>query len=210
VYLAPGWREKVPFAAEFVLTGPDSWNETRPFPQLRQLPDGTVAITNIPRYDPTPLDDPKKGTREEEKRGPFPVGVAIENKVPAHWFNEDYARQQGVAGLLTPLDGVLAAGLTAAARKPDRPTGRLVVFGSGGLFTGPQLKPAQEKLLLHSVNWLTNRPDRLPGVPEKPWSFPRVEMSDREAFLWRAGTAAGLPLLAVYLGLVAVMVRRMR
>jgi hypothetical protein len=209
VYLAPGWQAKAPFAAEFVLTAPDAWNELRPFPQLRQLPDGSVAITNIPRYDPTPLDDPKRGTREEERRGPFPVGLAVEGKLPAHWFDEEYGREEAVAALLTPLDGVFAAGLSAAAAGRDRPTGRLVVFGSGSLFTGPRLKPAQEKLLLHSVNWLTNRPDRLPAAAEKPWSFPRVEMTDRETTLWRWGTALGLPLLAVYLGLVAVMVRRM-
>jgi hypothetical protein len=60
------------------------------------------------------------------------------------------------------------------------------------------------------VNWLVNRPDRLPTVPEHAWSFPRVEMSERDAMLWRWGTAVGLPLVAIYLGLLAVMVRRMR
>ncbi|MBX9624077.1 MAG: hypothetical protein K2X82_09735, partial [Gemmataceae bacterium] len=109
-----------------------------------------------------------------------------------------------------PGGGLAVAGLTAAAAKAAPPAGRVVVFGSGNLFTGPDLKPAQEKLLLHTANWLVNRPDRLPVVPEQEWSFPRVSLSDRETTLWRWGTAAGLPLVAVYFGLLAVLVRRRR
>ncbi len=108
------------------------------------------------------------------------------------------------------MDGVLAAGLTVAANKLDRPTQRLIVFGSGNIFSGPKLEPPQEKLLLHSVNWLTGREDRLPRADLPAWSFPRVEMSDRDLTLWRLGTAIGLPLVAVYLGLMVMMVRRLR
>lgn len=211
VYLAPGWQAKLPFAAEFVATAPEAWNEEKPFPQLRQLPDGSVGVAYMPKYQPATPDDPKKGTRDEERRGPFPIGVAIEGEIPASWFDDEYTREQAAAALLLPLDGgLLAAGLTAAAEKVDRPTGRLVVFGSGNLFTGGDLKPAQEKLLLHATNWLVNRPDRLPTVPEQSWAFPRVEMSDRTLTLWRYGTALGMPLVAIYLGLVAVMIRKMR
>jgi hypothetical protein len=209
VYLAPGWQNRIPFAAEFTFTSPDSWNEERPFPQLRVLPDGTPVVTGIPRYEPTPLDDPKKGTRDEERRGPFPIGVAIESKIPAAWVNEQYAREQFAAALVTPLDAVYAAGLTVAAEKLDRPTQRLVVIGSGNIFSGPKLEPPQEKLLLHSVNWLTGREDRLPRADLPAWSFPRVQLSDRDLTLWRAG-AFGLPLVAVFLGLMMMMVRRLR
>jgi hypothetical protein len=111
---------------------------------------------------------------------------------------------------LLPIDHVLAAGLTVAARQLHRPTGRLIVFGSGNLFAGAKLEPAQEKLLLHSVNWLTGREDRLPRAEEPAWSFPRVAMTNRELTLWRLGTAVGLPLVAVYLGLMVMMVRRLR
>ena len=100
--------------------------------------------------------------------------------------------------------------LTAAAEKLNRPTQRLIVFGSGNLFAGSKLEPAQEKLLLHSVNWLTDRADRLPQAELPPWSFPRVQMSERDAKLWRLGIAVGLPLLAVYVGLTVMMVRRLR
>ncbi len=35
-------------------------------------------------------------------------------------------------------------------------------------------------------------------------------MSEREQTLWRLGTAAGLPLIVAYTGLLAMMRRRMR
>jgi uncharacterized membrane protein len=210
VYIAPRWQARLPFAAEFAFTSPESWNELRPYLQFRPLPDGTVTATDVPRYDPTDKDDPKKGTREEERRGPFPVGVAIENKIPATWINEEYGREEAAATVLLPVDGLMAAGLTVSARQLDRPQQRLIVFGSGNLFAGAKLEPPQEKLLLHSVNWLTGREDRLPRAEEPAWSFPRVAMTDREQILWRLGTAIGLPLVAIYMGLMVMMVRRLR
>ena len=167
----------------------------------------------IPKYTPTGLDDPKKGSRDEERRGPFPLAVAVESKIPAAWVKEDYESEQVAAALFAPFDGTLAAGLTVAADKLDRPTQRTVVFGSGTVFNAAKLDPPEEKLLLHTVNWLTNREDRLPhpateDAPE--WSYPRVAMSDRDRNLWRMGTAFGLPLVAAYAGLLAMMRRRMR
>ena len=130
-------------------------------------------------------------------------------RAPAGWFDDEFNREEGVAGLLSPLDfGIMAAGETVAAKLKERPSGRLVVFGSGGIFTGKELKPAPEKLLLHTVNWLTGREDRLPREAEVPWSYPRVQLNEREMFLWRSLTLVGLPLLAVYCGIVAVMIRK--
>ena len=94
--------------------------------------------------------------------------------------------------------------------KAERPAQRLIVFGSGNLFAGAKLEPAQEKLLLHSANWLTGREDRLPRADQPAWAFPRVAMTNREMTLWRLGTAVGLPLVAVYLGLMVTMLRRLR
>jgi hypothetical protein len=206
VYLANGWQDRLPFAAEFILTGTDSWNEEKPFP----LADQRGRVTYLPRYDPTPATDPKRNTHAAERRGPFPVGVAVESKVPAYWFDEAYTRYESGAAVLNPWSGPWAASLTAAAAQLDRPNQRLVVFGSGGVFGGKTLEPAQEKLLLHTVNWLTAREDRLPRQSEKEISYPRVAMTDREFTLWQLGTAVGLPLLAVYVGLMAMMFRRLR
>jgi hypothetical protein len=210
VYIAPDRQSSLPFAAEFTFTSPESWNEFRPFMQMRPQPDGTVLVTDVPRYDPTGLDDPTRGTRDEERRGPFPVGAAIESRIPSTWVDEEYARENALAAALLPVDGLLAAGLTVAANKLDRPKQRLVVFGSGNLFTGPRLEPAQERLLLHTVYWLTGRENRLPHADQPAWSFPRVAMTGRELNLWRLGAAVGLPLAAVYLGLMVTMVRRLR
>ena len=215
VYLAEFWRDRVPFAAEFLFTSPDAWNEQRPFFQTepRRTPDGRLVrvVTYIPQFEATTETEPTWGTRAAERKAAFPVGVALESAPPAYW-------KSGLAPI--PLAGLLLAGTgwqrvaTAATlidqSRPQGTPSRLVVLGSGNIFSGPQLKPAQEKFLLHTVNWLTRRDDRLPQASPAPWQFPRVSMTERELTLWRFGTAIGLPLLAVYLGLMAMLVRRLR
>ena len=42
------------------------------------------------------------------------------------------------------------------------------------------------------------------------WQYPRVELSAREADLWRWAGCIGLPVVFFYLGMVVVMVRRLR
>jgi hypothetical protein len=213
VYFAPAAPARPSFVAEFVATSADAWNEERPFPQTRLLPDGSFGVTDIPRYNPTPLDDPKKGSPQEERRGPFPIGVAIEGPPAAHW-SETYLAPHRVAALMAAGPGMphLSAGLAVhvASSRARGESSRLIVFGSGNMFTGPKLDPAREKLLLHSANWLTGREDRLPRAEQQPWQFPRVAMTERESTLWRLGTSVGLPLAAVYLGLMVTLVRRLR
>lgn len=199
VYISEAWQSKLPYAAEFLLTGADTWNEVQPFARG----DRAGRATYVPKFEPTKDDDPKKGTKAEEKRGPFPVAVAIDGKLPVSWFDEEAGRQH-TAGAVLP-----AAVLTKDVKTPI-PSGRLVVFGHGGVFVGTELKPAQEKLLLHSANWLLNRADRLPAVPEKEWSYPRVQLSEQDVVLWRWGTGLLLPLGVVVIGLFAVMLRRTR
>jgi hypothetical protein len=198
VSLADSWKKKVPFAAEIVTTGPEAWAENEPFPRQ----DAVGRFTYVPRFDRLAEGDAKKNTPDEERRGPIPVGVAVESQLPMSWY--DPAHSPGLGGV------VPAAALLHQDGRLTGPTSRLVVLGSATMFTGSQLKPAQEKLLLHSANWLVNRPDRLPKADQPAWSFPRVEMSDRDRTLWKYGTAVGLPLVAVYLGLLAMMLRKVR
>ena len=49
VYLALGWQDRLTYAAEFVFTSPDSWNEERPFLSA----DRQGRVSNTPRYEPT-------------------------------------------------------------------------------------------------------------------------------------------------------------
>jgi hypothetical protein len=228
ITVAPGAAGRLPFAAEILHTGPESWNESQPLPE-----DGTV-----PKFDPARPGDPTKGTRDEERRGPFPVGVAVETPVPADWFDPTglptdalpTAAAVGSAGayLATPAGlkdhyptaalalpfggGLYAAGLTLAAQQVERPTVRVVALGHGGLFTGNKLDPAQQTLLLHTLNWQLHRDGRLPAdVPEgQKWRYPRADLTEREFFAWRWLTFAGLPLLTAYVGLIALMVRKVR
>ena len=199
IYINPAWQEKLPFAAQFLLTGPDSWNESQPFARG----DRAGRATYVPKYEPTKEDDPKKNSRAEERRGPFPVAVAIESAVPAGWFDEEVGRQKTASA-------ILPAFVVTKESKSEIPTSRLIAFGSGGVFVGNELKPAQDKLLLHSVNWLLNRADRLPTMPEKVWAYPRVELIERDVIFWRWGTALLMPLTVVIFGLFAVMLRRTR
>ena len=168
----------------------------------------------MPKFEPPKPDDPRVGTRDEERRGPFPVGVAVEVPVPAEWIiPPPYPEQQQLAAILPVFDGGLSAlGITLVAEQTSRPTVRILVYGHGGLFTGKQLSPGAKTLLLHSVNWLLRRDDRLPqDAPEaKKWRYPRVELSEREYVAWRWGTFLGMPLLCIYLGLIVLMLRKIR
>jgi hypothetical protein len=201
-------RTRRPFEAEFLFTPPGAWNEERPF----VVNDRAGRVTYIPRYEPTPADDPKRNTHAEERKASFPVAVAVESKIPAVWASED-AEALPLAAVLGPLDRGPTFGLAQAAEAGDRPVQRTVVFGSGHLFNGAKLEPPREQLLLHTVNWLTGRADRLPkpASDDRPeWKYPRVAMSDGTRTLWRLGTAVGMPLTVAYVGLLATMRRRMR
>jgi hypothetical protein len=208
VYLNPSVAAKLPYSGELLGTVKESWNEARP---LR------LGGTR-PKYEATKEDDPKRGTRDEERSGPFAVGVAIEVPVPAEWKNPKLLAPQTAmlagAFAVSPFAGAAAATLDPAAfaKTKDAPTVRVSAIGHGGLFTGKQLDAAQEKLLLHSLNWQLRREDYLPQ--EKPssetWRFPRVSLSDRDATLWRWGTFVGLPVLAGYFVLLMLMLRKVR
>src|SRR5262245_34874397 len=221
VYVYAGVADRMPFAPEFMLTAAASWNEEQPFPTMRQVGPRELLVSP-PRYEATPFDDPKKGSHDEERRGPFPVAVAIEGAMPVEWYDATYTDLRKAASISGPLDGgLLAAALTArAAVEPDketkalvaqkqRATGRLVVIGQGGLFSGKQLSPAHEQLLLHTTNWLLNRDERLPRT-DAEWSYPRVQRDERQGFLWRYGPFLGLPAAFLYLGLIVWIVRRVR
>ena len=98
------------------------------------------------------------------------------------------------------------------AERVKRPTVRVVVLGHGGLFTGTKLPPAQEALLLDSLNWQLKRGDRLPVdvSDEQKWRYPRAELGPTTLRAWRWGTSLGLPLLVAYVGILALMVRKVR
>jgi hypothetical protein len=173
IYYEPREGQDPKFEPEFILTPAATWNEDQPFPSRER----------VPRFEPAKPDDPTKGTLDEKRRGPFPIGVAIETKLPADWY---------------------------ADSKPAEPaTVRIAAIGNGTLFTGADLSPAKEELLLDTCNWLLGRDDLLPSA-DRVWQFPRVDLTPREHTLWHWGTWLGLPGLFAYLGLVVLMVRRLR
>jgi hypothetical protein len=134
-----------------------------------------------PHYKPPEKNDPDNGTPDEKRRGAFPVGIAVETPLPSSWSS-------GTAKNV-----------------------RLAVIGQGDVLVGEELSPAKERLLLQTMNWLLGREDYLPRN-DHPWSYPRVDLipGSQEEQLWLWGARLGLPVLFAYLGLVVLLLRRLR
>ena len=166
-------EKKIDEKAVIVMSPPDSWNEEKPFPEGRY----------IPKFKRVKSDDPTKGTLLERRRGPFPVGVAVEAPVPADWYDKD------------------------APKSP--PKVRLAVIGHGGVFIGEKLAPMREKLFLDTTNWLLGR-DNLLARDNETWEYPRITLDEKARQLWITGACFALPLLFLYLGLGVWLVRQIR
>jgi hypothetical protein len=175
--------EQLPLDPVFLMTSPQSWNEDQPFPT-----DGRIPQFEQPQRDQDKRKQLKPAVTglETRRRGPFPIGVAVETALPRDWY-------------------------ASAADKPARV--RLAVIGQGGFFTGKDLPAAQEKLFVQTINWLVGRDDRLPR-DERLWTYPRVnetippDSSTESLWLW--GVRLGLPVLFLYFGFVVVLFRRLR
>lgn len=208
VTVTPGAAARQPFAATILTTTEKSWNEP------------TLQADTPPSFDPTRPDDPKKGTRDEERLGPFPVGVAVETEVPAEWVKASaVATQAQLMVAVNPLATGLPFGVGLSALTPDqlaqsgkRPTVRIAAFGHGGLFIGKDLDVGREALLLHTVNWQLKRDDSLPRevADDAKWRFPRVPLDEKQRVYWICGTVAGVPLFIAVLGIIALMIRWLR
>ncbi len=211
IYFRPRGRQ-VETAATFLQTIRACWNEDNPYPTDERP---------IPRFDPPKPGDPTRGTLHERRRGPFPVGIAVEVQRPVSWSRPEVGVVE--AGRFVGWSPLTLGGLptffAAAALLPAdfgmthgsdeyRKT-RIVAIGHGGWFSGPQLSPAQEALLVQSLNWLLGRDFRLPHA-RHTWAFPRVSLSEREIYYWHTGTLVGLPVAFALLGLAVMTIRRTR
>ena len=205
VSLSEEQQKKQDFVGEFLWTNSRSWNERYPFNFMIKMqmnpftmqPTRTRVRMPAPRYD-APADDAGKKAKgpkgDEERRGPFSIAVAVDSAVPSSWYGD---KEKAPAEL---------------------PKSRIVVIGQGSIFNKPDLSPATEKLLLVTCNWLLNRDERMPRAADpqspyfidRPWQYPRVEMNEGTKNLWHWGTFLGLPALFVYLGLIVLMLRRVR
>jgi hypothetical protein len=172
IYYDPIKEKSLAFEPEFMATTALSWNEADPFPTRERTP----------RYEPPKPDDPTRGTLDEKRQGPFPIGIAFETTVPATWY-------------------------TGSNTKPT--SVRVAVIGQGGVFTGNELSPGKQELLLESCNWLLGRDDLLSANAEE-WRYPRVGLDKRGQFLWHWGTFIGLPALFAFFGCAVLMFRRLR
>lgn len=210
-------REKPAYQGVFLFTDAASWNESKPF----------LERGYTPRFEPPKPDDPKKGSRDEERRGPFPVGVAAQVTVPPELMDDKYRAFKAAALALAGHSalGAVPASLAVESLIPTDPytrtdpkykpvSIRVAAIGQGGVFTSadasqPDLSPAKEQLLLQTSNWLLGREDRLPHM-DKVWQYPRIQLSDRNKSLWRWGSAVALPGVFAYLGFVVLLMRRRR
>jgi hypothetical protein len=136
----------------------------------------------IPRYEPPKSESIGGDSVDKSRLGPFPIGVAVETTVPKDWYTDKDAKPAKV---------------------------RVAAIGQGGVFIGKTLPPAKEKLLLDVSNWLLGRDDLLTKGND-PWQYPRVVLGDTQQALWQWGMRLGLPILFAYVGLIVLMVRRLR
>lgn len=236
IYLAQGYEDKFDYAPEFAYTNKACWNEELPFIVVRSV--GGQRRIVVPKFEPTQLGDPKYGTRDAERNGPFPIGVAIDSPIPFSWLDEQFENRAAVAALAQQFDpvGILSIGETINSYftvnsetkkwepRTDRKKSRLIVIGSGNVFNGRELKPSNEQLLLHCCNWLIGRDSRLPSNhtendvnsdSEKPnknsiWKYPRVKISQEKIGFWELAPWVGPPVIFLYLGAVVWLIRRLR
>jgi hypothetical protein len=184
IYYTSPKGTKLAFDPDFLMTNPRSWNEDQPFPTGDSIPQ--FEKPNKGRDKEPKALEANKDPYETRRRGPFPIGVAVETKLPAKWYD-------------------------SAADQPA--TVRLAVIGQGGFFSGKKLPPAQEKLFVNTINWLLGRDDQLPR-DDRVWSYPRVNDTippDSEIeYLWLWGVRLGLPVLFAFFGLVVLLFRRLR
>ena len=220
VRLSDAAQKKQAFAAEFLWTSAKSWNETYPFNGtlrvIREIGQEIVEPEEPPRLDTESDSADKKdgGGASVERRGPFSIALAAELPLPEKWLIDAAAEHYRYSDL-PALTRLLA--ITQRAHDSQKRT-RFIVLGHGGLFSKPELNPATEQLLLLACNWLLKRDERLPhvadpGAPiaiDRPWEYPRVEMSPGTKEMWHWGAFLGLPALCVYLGLVVLMIRKVR
>ncbi len=213
IFLNPGVAASQKFVATIAESSNESWGEEKPVPD----------IDYIPEYSPPKPDDPKRGTRDLERKGPFPIGAAIERTVPADWYDSRLILEQARAMVGGAVGGW--SGLYPLAVEPDLyvnlldeekrrklPTVRIAVYGHGGLIAGRTLDPAHEKLIVNTLNWQLKRDDRLPknAPDEEKWRYPRVSLDEKQSLYWRLGTSIGLPMICIYLGVLMLMVRKVR
>jgi hypothetical protein len=200
-----------------LFTSPLSWNEDDPF----------LSEDHIPRYEKTKPDDPAQGTRLERRRGPFVVGLAVETLAPIEWYDDNYAAAKAAQLVLASKEtpGGWPLGLATESFEPEKlwelpafhanadHRVRVAAVGQANWLTGvkpgEKLSPANETLLVDTCNWLLKRDDRLPN-DKKTWQYQRVNLSERDQGLWRWSMFLGLPWTITCVGLVVLMVRRMR
>jgi hypothetical protein len=175
---ADGWRT----SPVFMMSHKSGWNESNPFPTERRVP-----------QPPSLKDEDKEATgaladsRDRPRMGMFPIGVAVEARIPAAWRSTVGGEQaQAVAS-----------------------TVRVAAIGHGGVFVGDPLTPPQEKLFLDLTNWLLGRDDLL-ARENVVWKYPRVHLSPEGRKFWEWGARLGLPALFAYVGMIVMLVRRMR
>jgi hypothetical protein len=184
IYFVSSRGGKIAFDPDFLMTDPRSWNEDQPFPTADSVPQ--FERPSKGRDKDAGMLETSKDPLEARRRGPFPIGVAVETPLPSSWYG-------------------------SASGKPA--TVRLAVIGQGGFFTGKKMAPTQERLFVNTIDWLLGRDDQLPR-DDRVWSYPRVNDTippDSEMeYLWLWGVRLGLPVLFAFSGLVVLLFRRLR
>jgi hypothetical protein len=140
---------------------------------------------------------------------PFPTANRRPHYEPPRPDDPDTGTLEAKRRGAFPIGVAVEADLPARWGGDKAKTARVAVIGQGDVFVGNELSPAREQLFLETANWLLGRDDYLPRA-DHPWTYPRIDMDEREQQLWLWGARLGLPVVFAYLGLVVLMARHLR
>lgn len=178
-------RQATEGEAVFMTTDEAGWNDNQPFATEQRIPH---AEPSIGRYELSLI-------------GALGSSLAI-------LTYQDPGLDRTRRGSF-PIAVTVETTLPVAWGAPRSEKVRVAAIGHGGVFAGEKLPPANEKLLLDTCNWLLGRQDSL-AQDNKLWDYPRVDLTVRQHAFWQWGAWFGLPAIVFFLGLVVLLVRRVR
>ena len=145
-----------------------------------------------------------------------PAGSAVHGNARKAWFAKDEAFDAVIRGRFgATIEQSLRGELDAWSGNSRAALAQIIVLDqftrnafrdSARAFAGDARALAAASAMVGA-----RRDEELPRAePERKWVYPRVALSEEDKLLWFWGTQAALPLLFAYLGLIVLMVRRLR
>lgn len=163
-----------------------------------------VGLARSVRPNPrSPLDDTLKVAVLVLSSETSWVDFGYRQKSPLQLFTPPPADERRRHGVVITSERVTAGTLPFSV-----PGGRLIVVGSGDVFSNQRLaNPGNQALALNAVNWAVNRDTQL-NIPPRPIQRFQLSLTRRELGRLRLGLLGVLPGCIALLGLLVYWTRR--